>query len=484
MDEIIINLKKGSHSDIPKNCIPVLKKVLYTAGYLGSFTVTVGPQVRAGNGTPKYSLSSQVVANSTTSVEIYIKTDDNGSRYLFYFFPPKNETIKNMYNNLRKAVDKLNGKTEGNLPNDAANHGEVRLELEDPEERQPYWYILWPHNGKECIINTWPGTNKLLYRDANSKMSEDPAYSQACKLLERMRYNWGRSLRGEITFKIDKYTLPDKHEKHACSKFGTSLGDILKQKIEEELKPKEETVMDKEFVGEVVPAKELPAAPIESKVLSTPSSTPVQETIPQVIASIRSRKRNGDKPCAITQKRNVSSITADRTLVNLIFDYIFEKADSQNRISRKDVKIILKNLNLEYPIQYIITNFIYRGYLHSLADEGEKGMLEVTYRLPKEKEKPLIDIMEHSEAIIPISIKELMEKMSGIIELVNTHEKMKGDLAEINKVIETKLDEIQALNLSKSKLQDEFDKNTPLYNSAINQIARIEDALKKKVKKV
>lgn len=442
-EQLFIDLK-SKHPDTPKDTIPILKKILFSAGYTGTMKVTMGPQIRGSSGSPRYSLASR--NDAATSVEMYVKIDDNGSRYLFYFFP-HNESVRVFHNKLKIAIERLNGEQPVNQP--PSNIGQVLLELEDSEGRQPYWYILWPHNGVDHKINKYPGTNDIMYRDTNCKMSDDPAFQEANRVLDRMRIHWARSLKGEGTFRLEKYIG---ELGNAPKKFAT-LGDIMKEKDKQKKKSSKQNK----------PATS--PLPFPTEVIPEPGRVPTPTYTIGPVPKI---------PTYLTG--TCSEITSDPTMIKLIFDFLSQKisiVDDKRVISRIDITKILNDLNLGYKSDYILASLLSKnkGYLKRI--KGKRGMLEVVYNdlLPTpipSAPTPAAPTPEVTDT--PPAPADLPQKLVELTSFVEGHKSMKKTLEKIDSDIEMLLDKIRSLNENKIEIQEKLQENMDSYKNALIKI--------------
>lgn len=77
--------------------------------------------------------------------------------------------------------------------------------LED-RVNNPYWYISWPHtDSKRYKLSRYLGETQVMYQRHKDK-KRDMGYQTAQKLLALIQGDWERHQRGEITFRIEKYT--------------------------------------------------------------------------------------------------------------------------------------------------------------------------------------------------------------------------------------------------------------------------------------
>jgi integrase len=69
----------------------------------------------------------------------------------------------------------------------------------------PYWYVSWPHGGKRYKISRYPGESQVLYQRHKDER-KDIGHKTVQKLLSLIQGDWERHLRGEVLFRIEKYT--------------------------------------------------------------------------------------------------------------------------------------------------------------------------------------------------------------------------------------------------------------------------------------
>lgn len=80
--------------------------------------------------------------------------------------------------------------------------GSIYLEK---SRNRPYWIVSWPMDGKRHKISRYLGEREVMYQAAPDKR-HDTGFKKAEKLLALIQGDWERSERGEITFRIEKYT--------------------------------------------------------------------------------------------------------------------------------------------------------------------------------------------------------------------------------------------------------------------------------------
>ncbi len=100
-------LEKGIHSmKTPRNSVELLNFILKEAGYTPEgIKIKLGPKIECSSNTPVFKIG-QITPRG--SVEIKLKADGNGSRHLFYMFPPSGQTAEEVHNRLAEAISKHN----------------------------------------------------------------------------------------------------------------------------------------------------------------------------------------------------------------------------------------------------------------------------------------------------------------------------------------------------------------------------------------
>lgn len=80
--------------------------------------------------------------------------------------------------------------------------GSIYLEK---SRNRPYWIVSWPMAGRRHKISRYLGEREVMYQAAPDKRY-DTGFKKAEKLLALIQGDWERAERGEITFRIEKYT--------------------------------------------------------------------------------------------------------------------------------------------------------------------------------------------------------------------------------------------------------------------------------------
>ncbi len=82
--------------------------------------------------------------------------------------------------------------------------GKIRLRKDG---KYPYWYVSWYHEpeSKEYRVPHYIGESDKMYQTHQDK-ERDTGYRKAQKLLASIQGDWERHLRGEIPFRMEKFT--------------------------------------------------------------------------------------------------------------------------------------------------------------------------------------------------------------------------------------------------------------------------------------
>lgn len=107
---LIVKIDLGKHrhpTEAPKGAGEILTQLLEYAGLEGEYTFDLGPKQYARSNTPVLKIGS---VTDKGSLELKLKSGDNGSRFIYFLFPPKGKdlTAWQIRNLLLPHVDKIN----------------------------------------------------------------------------------------------------------------------------------------------------------------------------------------------------------------------------------------------------------------------------------------------------------------------------------------------------------------------------------------